>query len=100
MLSKENNLNTLNLAINSFEKFSILEKKGDLKKLAGLKKDEEIEVKHATKIGKKVANMEGSDKKKYVGIINFLGASCDIYNALWKSYTTERDKLEGTKKDD
>ena len=66
MLSKENNLNTLNLAINSFEKFSILEKKGDLKKLAGLKKDEEIEVKHATKIGKKVANMEGSDKKKYV----------------------------------
>lgn len=87
----------MKLAISTFEQFSILEKKGDLKKLAGLKKDEEIEVKHAKKIGKKVANMEGSDKKKYVGIINFLGASCDIYNALWKSYTTERDKLEDKK---
>ena len=87
----------MKLAILTFEQFSILEKKGDLKKLAGLKKDEEIEVKHAKKIGKKVANMEGSDKKKYVGIINFLGASCDIYNALWKSYTAERDKLEDKK---
>jgi hypothetical protein len=100
MLLKENNQSLMNLAINSFEKFSILEKKGDLKKLAGLKKEEDLEVKHAKKIGKKVANMEGQDKKKYVGIINFLGASCDIYNALWKSYTTERDRLEKKDKKD
>lgn len=86
-------------AIPSFNEFSILEKKGDLKKLAGLKKDEDIELKHAKKIGKKVANMEGSDKQKYVGIINFLGASCDIYNALWKSYTAERDGKAKKKKD-
>ena len=81
----------MNKAIESFNKFSILEARGDLKKLAGLKKDEELDVKHAKKIGKKVANMEGEEKRKYVGIINFLGASCDIYNALWKSYKTARD---------
>lgn len=88
----------MNRAVESFNKFSILEKKGDLKKLAGLDKDEDLEVKHAKKIGKKVANMEGEEKKKYVGIINFLGASCDIYNALWKSYTTARDNKEKREK--
>lgn len=80
-----------NRAIDSFEKFSILEKKGDLKKLIGKKEKEELTVKDAKKIGKKIANMEGKEKKKYVGIINFLGASCDIYNSLWKNYTKTRD---------
>lgn len=79
-------------AIESFEKFSILEKKGDLKKLVGKKEKEELTTKDAKKIGQKVANMEGDEKKKYVGIINFLGASCDIYNQLWKSYTMTRDR--------
>lgn len=82
----------MNRAIESFEKFSILEKKGDLKKLVGKKEKEELTTKDAKKIGQKVANMEGDEKKKYVGIINFLGASCDIYNQLWKSYTTTRDR--------
>lgn len=84
----------MNLAITSFEQFSLLEKKGDLKKLVGKKKDEELTTKDAKKIGAKVANMEGEEKKKYVGIINFLGASCDIYNELWKNYTRVRDRKE------
>jgi hypothetical protein len=42
--------------------------------------------------------MEGSDKKKYVGIINFLGASCGLYNQLWKSYTKTRDAKKDNKK--
>jgi hypothetical protein len=81
----------MNRAISSFTKFALLEKKGDLKKLVNKKKDEELTVDDAKKIGVKVANMEGEEKKKYVGIINFLGASCDIYNELWKNYTRVRD---------
>jgi hypothetical protein len=78
-------------AIESFDKFALLEKKGDLKKLVGLKPKEEITIPDARKIGVKVANMDGEDKKKYVGIINFLGASCSIYNEIWKNYKRVRD---------
>jgi len=81
----------MNRAIERFEQFSINEKKGDLKKLVGKKKDEELTVDDAKKIGVKVANMEGLQKKKFVGIINFLGASCKIYNSLWNNYERTRD---------
>jgi hypothetical protein len=82
----------MNRAITSFEKYALLEKKGDLKKLVGKDEDEELTVNDAKKIGVKVANMDGEDKKKYVGIINFLGASCNIYNELWKNYKRTRDR--------
>jgi hypothetical protein len=82
----------MNRAITSFKQYSLLEKKGDLKKLVGKDEDEELTVNDAKKIGVKVANMEGEDKKKYVGIINFLGASCSIYNELWKNYKRTRDR--------
>ena len=39
-------------------------------------------------------NLEGEEKKKYVGIINFLGASCGIYNEIWKNYTKTRDRKQ------
>jgi hypothetical protein len=87
-------------AIESFENFAILEKKGDLKKLVGKRKDEELTVNDAKKIGSKVARMEGEKKQKFVGIINFLGASCNIYNELWKNYTRTRDSLEKSSKKD
>jgi|TARA_Y100000389_G_scaffold204849_1_gene260142 hypothetical protein len=81
----------VSLAIEKFEDFYLVEKKGDLKKLVGKEEDEELTVKDAKKIGVKVANMDGLEKKKYVGIMNFLGASCNIYNTLWKNYTKTRD---------
>lgn len=77
----------------SFKDFAVLEKKGALKKLVGKDPDEELTVKDAKKLGKKIAKMDGTDKRKYVGIINFLGASCDIYSELWKNYTKTRDSL-------
>jgi hypothetical protein len=77
----------------SFSEFAILEKKGALKKLVGKDPDEELTTNDAKKLGKKIAKMDGTDKRKYVGIINFLGASCDIYNELWKNYTKTRDSL-------
>jgi len=82
----------MNRLITSFEQYALLEKKGDLKKLVGKDEDEEDTVNDATKNGVKVANMEGEDKKKFVGIINFLGASCNIYNELWKNYKRTRDR--------
>lgn len=85
-------------AIISFDKFRLLEKKGDLKKLVGKDEDEELTVNDAKKIGVKIANMEGLDKKKFVGIANFLGASCNIYNTLWKSYERKRDSKDKKKK--
>jgi hypothetical protein len=87
-------------AIESFENFALFEKKGDLKKLVGKRKDEELTVNDAKKIGSKVAKMEGEQKQKFVGIINFLGASCNIYNELWKNYTRTRDNLEKSSKKD
>jgi len=81
----------MNRAITSFKKYALREKKGDLKKLVGKEEDEELTLNDAKRIGRKVANMDGEEKKKYVGIINFLGASCNIYNELWKNYKRTRD---------
>jgi len=77
----------------NFKDFAVLEKKGALKKLVGKDPDEELTTSDAKKLGKKIARMDGEKKRKYVGIINFLGASCDIYNELWKNYTKTRDSL-------
>ena len=79
-------------AIESFNKFAILEKKGDLKKLVGKDEDEELTINDAKRLGVKIANLDGEEKKKYVGIVNFLGASCGIYNEIWKNYTRTRDR--------
>lgn len=84
-------------AITKFSQFALLEKKGDLKKLVGKRPEEELTVNDAKKIGKRVARMEGEQKQKFVGIINFLGASCDIYGELWKNYTQTRDSLDNKK---
>ena len=81
-------------AITNFNKFSVLEKKGELKKLVGKDPKEELTVNDAKKLGVKIANMDGEKKKKYVGIVNFLGASCNIYNEIWKNYTRTRDANE------
>lgn len=88
----------MNRAIEKFEQFSINEKKGDLKKLVGKKEKDELTTNDAKKIGVKVANMDGLQKKKYVGIINFLGASCKIYNTLWSNYERTRDNKEAKEK--
>ena len=78
----------------TFDEFALLEKKGDLKKLVGKDSDEELTDNDAKKLGGKIARMDGVKKRKYVGIINFLGASCNIYNSIWKSYTRTRDSIK------
>jgi hypothetical protein len=72
----------------------ILEKKGELKKLVGKDEDEELTVNDAKRLGNKIAAMDGENKRKYVGIMNFLGASCNIYTTMWKNYKRTRDRLD------
>lgn len=79
-------------SIPRFDEYALYEKKGDLKKLVGKEDDEELTVNDAKRLGVKIANMDGEEKKKYVGIINFLGASCNIYNEIWKNYKRTRDR--------
>ena len=58
-----------------------------IKDLVGKSDDEELDLDDARTIGKKISKMHGDDRKKYVGIINFMGASCRIYNEIWANYT-------------
>jgi hypothetical protein len=76
----------------------VLEKKGELKKLVGKEEDEELTINDAKRLGVKIANMEGENRRKYVGIMNFLGASCGIYNSMWKNYKRTKKKQERSKK--
>ena len=57
-----------------------------LKDLVGKSDDEELDIDDARTIGKKISKMKGDDRKKYIGIVNFMGASCRIYNEIWANY--------------
>lgn len=76
----------------------IFEKKGELKRLVGKDEDEDLTVNDAKRLGVKIANMDGEDRRKYVGIMNFLGASCGIYNTMWKNYKRTKKKQERSEK--
>ncbi len=72
----------------TFESFVAINEKtrNSLKELVGKDDDEELDLDDARRIGKKVSKMTGDDRKKFVGIINFMGASCRIYNEIWANY--------------
>lgn len=64
----------------------IVNEENSLKDLVGKSDDEELDLDDARTIGKKISKMKGDDRKKYVGIVNFMGASCRIYNEIWANY--------------
>lgn len=72
----------------TFESFIAINEKtrNSLKELVGKDDEEELDLDDARRIGKKVSRMTGEDRKKFVGIINFMGASCRIYNEIWANY--------------
>jgi len=70
--------------IHSFRDFIINE--NGLKDLVGKSDDDELDLDDARTIGKKISKMTGDDRKKFVGIVNFMGASCRIYNEIWANY--------------
>lgn len=82
----------------------INEEKGRLKKLVGKNEDEYLTSSDTLKLGKMIADMEGSPRRDHVGIINFLGASCRIHHEIKNSYLNElrskvKDKAKSPKKE-
>lgn len=64
----------------------IVTEENSLKTLVGKSDDEELDLDDARTIGKKISKMHGDDRKKFIGIVNFMGASCRIYNEIWANY--------------
>jgi hypothetical protein len=65
---------------------SYVKEGNSLKDLVGKEDDEELDLDDARKIGRTISKMKGEDRKKYIGIVNFMGASCRIYNEIWANY--------------
>ena len=59
---------------------------GSLKELVDKKVDDKLTPQDAIRIGKLIANMIGEDKKKYIGMVNYMGTTCIVYNAIKNSY--------------
>jgi hypothetical protein len=81
MTRVESNKEWLHLTFSSF-----VTESNSLKDLVGKNDDEELDLEDARAIGKKISKMKGEDRKKYIGIVNFMGASCRIYNEIWANY--------------
>jgi len=65
-----------------------------LKFLVGKTGQERIEPSEGTQIGKLIAKMENVDRRDYVGMVNFLGASCRIHHEILDAYINSRDDDE------
>ena len=72
----------------TFESYSyrIIAEGNSIKDLVGKDEEDELDLDDARAIGRKISKMKGDDRKKYVGIVNFMGASCRIYNEIWANY--------------
>jgi len=65
------------------------EDRGRLKRLVGKEPDTYLDSADTKKIGLMIANMDGTNRRDYMGIINFLGASCRIHHELKEAYIEE-----------
>ena len=72
----------------TFESYTyrIIAEGNSIKDLVGKDEGDELDLDDARAIGRKISKMKGDDRKKYVGIVNFMGASCRIYNEIWENY--------------
>ena len=72
----------------TFESYTyrIIAEGNSIKDLVGKDEGAELDLDDARAIGRKISKMKGDDRKKYVGIVNFMGASCRIYNEIWANY--------------
>jgi len=64
--------------------------RGSLKELVDKTPNEELTPQDAINIGKHIANMEGYDKKKYIGMVNYLGTTCMVFDAIKTSYLSTK----------
>ena len=77
----------------SFKDFQTINEKGEaktgqggLKALVGKGTGEDLNVVDAKRIGAKISKMSGKNRQKYIGIVNFMGASCKVFNTIWQNY--------------
>lgn len=92
--NNENKMNTPKvLSFNNYQKINEKESapaastgQGGLKSLVGKSKGEDLNVVDAKRIGQKISKMSGKARQKYIGIVNFMGASCKVFNAIWQNY--------------
>jgi len=75
----------MNIRVKSFTDFQKLNENG-LKRLVGKDDKEELTPSDAKTIGRKISKMHGKSRQKYIGIVNFMGASCKIFNNIWANY--------------
>lgn len=73
---------------------------GALKILVGKSLDGKLTDSECDKIGAIIASMDGVPKGYYVGMVNFLGASCRIYHRIQGSYAEAALKRAKTKSGD
>lgn len=84
--------------VQSFEDWKLNEANG-IKALVGKTADEDLTVQDAKRIGAKISKMAGKSRQKYIGIVNFMGASCKVFNEIWANYKPV-DKQRATENDD
>ncbi len=83
-LAKLSSLNFSSSAIDTLN-----EDRGRLKRLVGKDPEAYLDSGDTMKIGVMIANMDGTNRRDYMGIINFLGASCRIHHELKEAYIDE-----------
>lgn len=86
--------------LKSFTEFNSINESG-LKALVGKSDKEELTPSDAKSIGRKISKMHGKSRQKYIGIVNFMGASCKIFNNIWSNYkpVDKQRKAVNDKKD-
>lgn len=85
----QNNESSMNARVASFKEFQAINEKGGsgLKALVGKEAGEELSTGDAKRIGQKISKMSGKNRQKYIGIVNFMGASCKVFNTIWANYS-------------
>lgn len=82
----QNNESLMNSRVVTFGEFQKLNEGNGLKALVGKEAGEDLNVDDAKRIGSKISKMKGKMRQKYIGIVNFMGASCKVFNAIWANY--------------
>ncbi len=72
---------------------------GTLKQLVGKSEDDTFEEADARKVGNMITDMEGEEKRDFVGIMNFMQASCTTYNLIHQRLTSDLKKVASRKSD-
>ena len=78
------------------KKYSNSTGKGSLKKLAGNENAEDLSDEQWRNIGRKIARMEGYNKRDYIGMMNFLSTSCFMHEMIKRDLASDlQNRFQG-----